>query len=201
MTARVLWMIDEPLTPGREYILRLSSSTANARVTALHSTVNVETYGTEPADALAMNQIGLVTLATDKAVVVTNYREDRELGAFILIDRLTNQTAALGTVDLTALAETPVAVASVSEPSGFAAWLGAPGTPRRQSVLRDLLAGAVSAVLLGVIAWLASASAPIGLVVAVLDFVIRPLVREALERAHERRITGSDEVNDGGAGI
>jgi sulfate adenylyltransferase large subunit len=201
LTARLLWMVDEPLAAGRDYVLRLSTATANARVTTLHNVVDVETYGTSPADALAMNQIGLVTLALDKAVVVTNYREDRELGAFILVDRITNMTVALGTVDLAALPETPVAVAHVPEPSALSSWLGAPGTPRRQSVTRDLLAGAVSAIVLGVIAWIASGSLPLGILVAVLDLVIRPLLREALDRAHQRSVTASDEVNDGGAGI
>ena len=201
LTARLLWMVDEPLAPGREYILRLATATANARVTALHNVVNVETYGTQPADSLAMNQIGLVTLATDKAVVVTNYRDDRELGAFILVDRLTNMTAALGTIDLTAAPEAPIPVASVPEPSPFAVSLGAHGTPRRQSVMRDLYAGAISGLVLGLIAWVASGSLPVGLLVAALDIVIRPVLREAFDRAQQRRITASDDVNDGGAGI
>ncbi len=201
LTARVLWMVDEPLEAGREYILRLSTATANARVASLHNVVNVETYGTQPAASLAMNRIGLVTLTTDKAVVVANYRDDRELGAFILIDRLTNQTAALGTIDLSAAPDAVAVPVALAEPRGLAAWLGAPDSARRAAVQQDALAGAASAVVTGGLAWIGSGLPWLGAVVAALDFVARPLVREALDRAATRQVASGEDVNDDGAGI
>jgi sulfate adenylyltransferase subunit 1 (EFTu-like GTPase family) len=95
MEARLLWMIDAPLAPGRDYIIQLATGTANARIAALHHQIDVESFQPRPAQVLTMNQIGFVSLACDKALVMADYRQDRDLGAFILIDRLTNQTAAL----------------------------------------------------------------------------------------------------------
>ena len=69
LTARVLWMIDEPLTPGREYIIQHAATTANVRVAALHHAIDIETFAQKPVDRLAMNQIGLVSLACDKPLI------------------------------------------------------------------------------------------------------------------------------------
>jgi bifunctional enzyme CysN/CysC len=99
MTARVLWMVDQPLRPGQDFIIKLGTAEANAVVVKLRNAVGIHSFQNHAADSLAMNAIGVVDLAFDKAIPATVYGRDRELGSFILIDRMTNQTVALGTVE------------------------------------------------------------------------------------------------------
>ncbi len=107
--ARVLWMAEGRLTTGTSLIVRLASATANARMAALTHAIDIHDFTPRPADGLAMNEIGLIDLVFDKPLVATDYAANRELGAFVLIDRMTNQTVALGVVepDRDAVAMTP----------------------------------------------------------------------------------------------
>ena len=99
LTARLLWMVDQPLRPGQNFIIKLGTVEANAAVARLRHAVDIHSFQDRPADALTMNAIGVVDLTFDKAIAATVYGRDRELGSFILIDRMTNQTVALGTVE------------------------------------------------------------------------------------------------------
>ncbi|WP_158927184.1 sulfate adenylyltransferase subunit CysN [Acidisphaera sp. S103] len=99
MTARVLWMVDQPLRPGQNVIIKLGAVEANADVMTLRHAVDIHSFRDHPAESLPMNAIGVVDLAFDKPIPTTVYGRDRELGSFILIDRMTNQTVALGTVE------------------------------------------------------------------------------------------------------
>src|SRR5208282_1576761 len=98
LTARLLWMVDQPLYPGQSFVIKLGTAEANAKVASIRHAVDIHSFQDHPADALAMNAIGVVDLTFDKAIAATVYGRDRELGSFILIDRMTNQTVALGTV-------------------------------------------------------------------------------------------------------
>ncbi|PSC05139.1 sulfate adenylyltransferase subunit CysN [Alsobacter soli] len=95
---RLLWMSERSLGNGEEFQLRLASATAAARVSVLGA-VDIHSFEPAAADGLGMNEIGLVTVALDRPVALTDYRGDRELGAFILVDRVTGDTVALGLVD------------------------------------------------------------------------------------------------------
>jgi bifunctional enzyme CysN/CysC len=99
LTACLLWMVDQPLRPGQSFIIKLGTVEANANVARLHHAVDIHSFQDRPADALAINAIGVVDLTFDKPIAATVYGRDRELGSFILIDRMTNQTVALGTVE------------------------------------------------------------------------------------------------------
>jgi bifunctional enzyme CysN/CysC len=98
LTARLLWMADQVLRPGQSFIMKLGTAEVNADVVALRHAVDIHSFHDHPAEALAMNGIGVVDLAFDKAIIATAYATDRELGSLILIDRMTNQTVALGIV-------------------------------------------------------------------------------------------------------
>jgi sulfate adenylyltransferase large subunit len=99
LQVQLLWMAEPPLEVGRSYALQIGTATANARVAALHHAIDIRSFAARPASSLAVNEIGLVSLQLDRPVVATRYAEDRELGGIILIDRLSNQTAALGMVE------------------------------------------------------------------------------------------------------
>ena len=97
MTARLLWMVDKPLHPGQGFLIKLGTAEANAEVVALRHAVDIHSFIDHSADTLTMNGIGVADLRFDKAIAATIYVRDRDLGSFILIDRMTNQTVALGT--------------------------------------------------------------------------------------------------------
>jgi bifunctional enzyme CysN/CysC len=98
VTARLLWMADQPLHPGQDFVVRLGTAEANAEIVTLRHAVDIHSFENRPADILMTNGIGVVDLRFDKGIATTIYERDRDLGSFILIDRMTNQTVALGTV-------------------------------------------------------------------------------------------------------
>jgi bifunctional enzyme CysN/CysC len=94
--ATIVWMADEPLLPGRPYWLKLAAQTVTATLHPPKYQVNVNTLEHLAAKTLELNAIGVVNLATDRPIVFEPYAENRELGAFIVIDKLTNATVAGG---------------------------------------------------------------------------------------------------------
>ena len=96
--AHLVWMSERPLLPGRTYDLRLGTATVPARVGDLKHRVNVNTGDPMAAHTLELNDIGLVTLSLDAPIPFEPYAVDRELGGFILIDRITAETAGAGMI-------------------------------------------------------------------------------------------------------
>jgi len=97
--ADLVWMSDEPLTPGRGYILKLAAQTVGARIAKPKHRVDINTLHELAAKTLQLNEIGRCVVTTDKPIVFDPYRENRDLGGFILIDRETNLTVAAGMLD------------------------------------------------------------------------------------------------------
>ena len=94
--ATLVWMADEPMLAGRAYLMKLATQTVSATVQAPKYQVNVNTLEHLAAKTLELNAIGVATLSTDKPIVFEPYADSRELGGFILIDRMTNATVAAG---------------------------------------------------------------------------------------------------------
>jgi len=94
--ATVVWMDEEPLPPGRAYLLKIGARTVGASVTEIKHRVNVNTLEKSAAKRLELNEIGLVNLSLDQAVPFEAYADNRELGGFILIDRISNRTVGAG---------------------------------------------------------------------------------------------------------
>jgi bifunctional enzyme CysN/CysC len=92
----LVWMDDEPLLPGRRYWFMLGTRLVNASITEIKHRLNVHTLEPMAARTLALNEIGVCKLALDAPVPFEPYAVSREMGGFILIDRLSNQTAAAG---------------------------------------------------------------------------------------------------------
>ena len=97
--ARILWMSESPLLPGRRYLLKIGSKTVTATVNAPKYGIDVNTLSDIPAKTLELNQIGVTTLSLDQAIPYDPYDVNREMGGFILIDRMTNDTVGLGLID------------------------------------------------------------------------------------------------------
>jgi bifunctional enzyme CysN/CysC len=96
--ATIVWMADEAMLPGRAYWLKLATQTVTATIQPPKYQVNVNTMEQLAARTLELNAIGVATFATDKPLVFEPYADNRELGGFILIDRLTNATVAAGMI-------------------------------------------------------------------------------------------------------
>ncbi|WP_343699778.1 sulfate adenylyltransferase subunit CysN [Caulobacter sp.] len=94
--ATIVWMDDEPLPPGRTYLLKLGARTVSASVTDIKHRVNVNTLEKTAAKRLELNEIGVCNLSLDQAVPFEAYADNRAMGGFILVDRLSNRTVGAG---------------------------------------------------------------------------------------------------------
>ncbi|MBW8842316.1 MAG: sulfate adenylyltransferase subunit CysN [Sphingomonadales bacterium] len=94
--ATVVWMADEDLLPGRGYWLKLGTQTVSAKIHQPKYQINVNTLEQIAVKTLDLNAIGVANLVTDKPLVFEPYGDSRDLGGFILIDKLSNATVAAG---------------------------------------------------------------------------------------------------------
>ncbi len=92
----LVWMADEPMLPGRSYLLKIGTRTVSASITEPKYKVNVNTLEHLAAKQLELNEIGVCNIALDRAVAFDAYKDNRETGGFILIDRLSNNTVGAG---------------------------------------------------------------------------------------------------------
>ncbi|OZI65680.1 sulfate adenylyltransferase subunit 1 [Bordetella genomosp. 1] len=96
--AELCWLDTQPLNPARRYLLKHGTRLTSAKIRALHTRRDIHELQEVPNDAgaLAMNDIGRVSLITRESLAVDAYDEIASNGAFILIDEATHQTAAAG---------------------------------------------------------------------------------------------------------
>jgi bifunctional enzyme CysN/CysC len=94
----VLWMGDEPMLPGRPYIIKAGTKTLPGTLDKLKHKVNVNTLEKMAAETLTLNEIGVCNLELDSPLAFAPYKENRALGSFIIIDRFTNNTIGLGLI-------------------------------------------------------------------------------------------------------
>ncbi|MCE3270656.1 MAG: adenylyl-sulfate kinase [Ramlibacter sp.] len=94
--ATLIWMHDEPLLPGRPYLVKIGTQTVTASITDIKYQVNVNTLEHVAAKTLELNAIGICNLSMDRPVAFDAYAENRETGGFIIVDRLTNNTVGAG---------------------------------------------------------------------------------------------------------
>ena len=92
----IVWMSDEPMLPGRPYLLKLGAQTVTATVAQPKYKVNVNSLEHVAARTLELNEIGVCNLSLDRPVAFDPYAINRDMGGFILIDRYTHNTVAAG---------------------------------------------------------------------------------------------------------
>jgi bifunctional enzyme CysN/CysC len=97
--AHLVWMGSENLFPGRSYLMKISHCTIAATVTELKHKLDVNTFSKVAAKTLALNEVGICNLSVARPVVFDSYADNRNTGAFILIDRYSNETVAAGMID------------------------------------------------------------------------------------------------------
>ena len=97
--AHLIWMDSEPMLPERPYVMRMGGGTASAQITDLSHRVNVDTLEEQAAKTLDLNDVAYCKLALDRPVPLDPYADNRQTGAFVLIDKFSNMTVAAGMVD------------------------------------------------------------------------------------------------------
>ena len=96
--ANIVWFDEQPLLPGRSYILRTETDQASATITDLKYRIDVNNFAHEAAKFLDMNEVGICNLSLISPIAFDNFAENRTTGAFILIDRITNATVGAGMI-------------------------------------------------------------------------------------------------------
>ncbi len=96
--AHVIWMAEDELLPGRRYLLKIGTSTVNAQVSELKHKINVNSLEHTAAKTLQLNEVGYLTISTDKEIPFDSFNDNRQTGNFILIDRYSNATVGAGMI-------------------------------------------------------------------------------------------------------
>jgi len=94
----LVWMSEERLFPGRPYWMKIGAKLVSAQVTEIKHKVNVNTLEHLAGKALELNEIAVCNLSLDQAIPFESYKADKDLGGFILIDRISNATVAAGMI-------------------------------------------------------------------------------------------------------
>ena len=97
--AHVIWMSEDRLLPGRSYLMKIASKLVPVTITDLKHRIDINSLDHIAAKTLGLNEIGFCNVATSVPIAFDAYGENRDTGAFILIDRATNSTAGAGLID------------------------------------------------------------------------------------------------------
>ena len=96
---KLLWMDDNRMVPGRPYTFKFGVSESNGSVSKLRHRININTFASEAASSLELNEIGIVNIALDKKIPMAPYTKSKALGSFIVIDKISNNTVGMGLVN------------------------------------------------------------------------------------------------------
>jgi bifunctional enzyme CysN/CysC len=97
--AHLLWMSEHELVPGRQYLMKIHANEVTATVTALKHKIEMNTGAHLAARTLAMNEIAVATISINRGITFEPYADNRPLGSFVIIDRLTFETVGAGMID------------------------------------------------------------------------------------------------------
>jgi bifunctional enzyme CysN/CysC len=99
IAAHVVWMAEEPLLPGRAYVLKSGAQATIATITELKHKINVDTLEHQAGKTLKLNEVGFCNLSLSQPLVFDPYKRSRAMGGFILIDRFSDATLGAGMVE------------------------------------------------------------------------------------------------------
>ena len=94
----VVWMAEKPFVPGRSYWIKQTTRTVSGEIAEVRYGVDVNTLEKRPATQLAMNEVGHVLLGLNQPIAYEPYKTNPDTSAFIVIDRLTNNTVGAGMI-------------------------------------------------------------------------------------------------------
>jgi bifunctional enzyme CysN/CysC len=119
--ARVVWMSETPLAANRPYLLKHMSQIVCGEVTRIHSRLDLTDLSEQPAVSLGLNDIGIVTLQTHRALFCDPYQVNRKTGSFIFVDPITNLTVGAGMIE--EVQEDRASRGRSAIPDGVTVWL------------------------------------------------------------------------------
>ncbi|MDY3068551.1 MAG: sulfate adenylyltransferase subunit CysN [Parabacteroides sp.] len=96
--AMLVWMDEEPMDVSKQFYIKHTTNTTRARIDGIKYKVNVNTMEQSEVDHLVLNEIGRVVFSTGKELFFDPYKKNKQTGAFILIDPITNNTSAVGMI-------------------------------------------------------------------------------------------------------
>jgi bifunctional enzyme CysN/CysC len=94
--ASIVWMAEDPMLRGRSYVMQVGTSTVAATIAPLKYKLDIDSLEHLAAEQLELNEIGVCELELDRPIAFDPYADSRDMGGFVLIDRITNQTLAAG---------------------------------------------------------------------------------------------------------
>jgi sulfate adenylyltransferase large subunit len=196
LKARLLWLVREPLVIDESYLLKIGARTTPAKVKAITARIDIESGLAaplaDPGETLSFNVIGEAELRLNAVVVCDPYIENRDTGGFILIDRITNETVAVGLVT-EARAAQPGAAALLE--ASYASMEGLDNARARARAALPDVAQALSRRALGgaltfSVAYVFTENATVSLGIATVDAVARVAASYAYEQLWRRDILG-----------
>ena len=98
-SAQLIWMSNDQLLPGRSYLMKINHATVAVTVTDLRHRIDVNTLSKLAAKTLTLNEVGICNMSVARPIVFDAYADNRDTGAFILIDRYSNETVAAGMIN------------------------------------------------------------------------------------------------------
>jgi bifunctional enzyme CysN/CysC len=142
--AAMVWMSDEPMKLGKSYLLKIGSRVVGMSASDIRYRINVNTLEHTPAETLELNEIGMCDIALDRPVAFDSYAENRDMGAFIVIDRMSNTTigagmikqasAGIGSNDWTRLTVDKGARAAQLDQQPKVVWLSGPQSKNKTTI-------------------------------------------------------------------
>ncbi len=97
--ATIVWMHQEPMLPGRPYLMKIGALTTGVSIAEPRHKVNINTFEELAARTLELNDIGVCNISLDQAIAFDPYKANRDTGGFIIIDRISNDTVGAGMID------------------------------------------------------------------------------------------------------
>jgi bifunctional enzyme CysN/CysC len=97
--AKIFWMDREPGYAGREFVIKIGTSSVNARITKIKHAIDVNTGKNVPSEKLSLNDCAVITLKTDRPIPFEPFSAAPALGSFVLVNKITNRTAAAGIIN------------------------------------------------------------------------------------------------------
>jgi len=135
--AHLVWMHDQPLQPGQIYLVKTATAITPGRVTSVQYAVDVNTLEQKQVPTLGLNEIGVARLELDRPVSFDTYRQNRNTGSFILIDRFTNATVAAGMI----ITAAPMEPTKTEQPGFRLDQSDVSGQPRRIALSEAAISG------------------------------------------------------------
>ncbi|MEH6651924.1 MAG: sulfate adenylyltransferase subunit CysN [Motiliproteus sp.] len=96
--ANLVWMSEDAMLPGKEYLIKIGTTTVTGHVSSLRHKIDVNTLEQQLGSELALNEIALCEFNLDRPIIADDYSKHQDTGSFIVVDRLSNLTVGAGMI-------------------------------------------------------------------------------------------------------